>query len=786
MKVIFLLLAFQLICSSLYASQTIRKVVYSENQGMNLWHITKMLQDKTGFMWISSWEGLTRFDGYHFVTFKSKAGDGSPLTSNRIRDIELAANGSIYCMVDENWFLFSQKQGAFFPISEAENRALTTQKKQRTVLVNRRKKPKTSSRKIVDRQGIVWEIAGDSIIKTVSVYSPAVPWTLPKPSQVRSLYTDSNSDLWLTTKEGQLVVLYDSTNRLLGYLTPSGHLSSFCTSFSSAVYCMLQVSEDVYLLGTKPDGLYRLERKGRGFAVQHISLGNAEANSIYDLKKDWKGRVWLATFDGIYCLADNQIEQVAQTRGWRVRNLCLTDNHIMLAATTGGLAIGKMPEKSVSRMPVNLHVREGHRKNSLSNNATMDILHLPGKQFFVSTESGGVNKILSHDLLSKNLEFAHYDKANGLATDVIVAMAPYQKEWIWVVGGNCLMMLNVKTGETRSYDESFLGKIHRYSEAHPVCLSDGRWLFGLQNGAFSISGAGISARQQNSNLVFTSIRLDNDSIRYAVSHLRELTMNDSQRNLQIGFSSLDFTDTENVRYAYRLHQQDQWNYIGREHMLTLSDMQPGDYQLQVMCTGIMGTWNPQVKTLYIHVTPKFSETVWARLLGILLVVVFSLVVVYTYLYIRNVRRKQQETLAAYLALLEKKGKQASDVHVDNTETSLQIAADEEDDVMMKHIIQFIESHLSDSEIGIVEMSEAAAVSRSSLNRKMKKMLGLTPAEFLRETRIKHAQRFLLESNKGVSEIAYACGFTDPKYFGKTFKAITGMSPSEYRQKAKNN
>lgn len=96
---------------------------------MNLWHITKMLQDKTGFMWISSWEGLTRFDGYHFVTFKSKAGDGSPLMSNRIRDIELASNGNIYCMVDERWFLFSLEQGAFFSISDAENRALTNQKK---------------------------------------------------------------------------------------------------------------------------------------------------------------------------------------------------------------------------------------------------------------------------------------------------------------------------------------------------------------------------------------------------------------------------------------------------------------------------------------------------------------------------------------------------------------------------------------------------------------------------------------------------------------------------------
>lgn len=785
MKRILLFLVFHLICSCLWASQTTRKVVYSESQGMNLWHITKMLQDKTGFMWISSWEGLTRFDGYHFVTFKSKAGDGSPLMSNRIRDIELASNGNIYCMVDERWFLFSLEQGAFFSISDAENRALTNQKKQRAVLVNKKKKIKTSSRKIVDRQGVAWEIEGDSIIKTISVRSPAVPWTLPKPTQVRCFYIDSDSNYWLTTKEDQLVALYDKTNRFSGYLTPSGDLSSVCTSFSSSVYCMLQVSEDVYILGTKPDGLYRLKRKDNGFAVQHISLGTTEANSIYDLKKDRKGRIWVATFDGIYCLADNRIEQVAQTVGWRVRNLYITEDHIMLAATTGGLAIGKMPEKKISRMSMNLHVREAHRKNSLSNNATMDILNLPGQQFFVSTESGGINKILSRDLLSKNLEFAHYDKANGLATDVIVAMSPYRKEWIWVVGGNCLMMLNVKTGETRSYDESFFGKIHRYSDAHPMCLPDGRWVFGLLNGAFSVSGEKMFAKQQKSNLVFTSIRLDNDSVCYAVSHLRELKMNSNQRNLQIGFSSLDYTDTENVRYAYRLHQQDKWNYIGREHMLTLSDMQPGDYQLQVMCTGIMGTWIPQVRTLEIHVTPKFSETVWARLLGILLVVVFLLVAAYIYLYIRNVKRKQQETLTAYLTLLENRDRQVVDVRVDNTKTSLQIAVDEEDDVMMKRVILFIESHLSDSEIGIVEMSEAAAVSRSSLNRKMKKMLGLTPAEFLRETRIKHAQRFLLESNKGVSEIAYACGFTDPKYFGKTFKVITGMSPSEYRQKAKN-
>ena len=111
MKKIFILIYFCLCCYGILCAQDAKKmVVYDENKGMNQWHITKMLQDRMGFIWISSWDGLTRFDGYEFVTFKSRPGDDSPLENNRVRDIQLAANGDIYCLVDDRWFLFSQSK----------------------------------------------------------------------------------------------------------------------------------------------------------------------------------------------------------------------------------------------------------------------------------------------------------------------------------------------------------------------------------------------------------------------------------------------------------------------------------------------------------------------------------------------------------------------------------------------------------------------------------------------------------------------------------------------------
>ena len=78
------------------------------------------------------------------------------------------------------------------------------------------------------------------------------------------------------------------------------------------------------------------------------------------------------------------------------------------------------------------------------------------------------------------------------------------------------------------------------------------------------------------------------------------------------------------------------------------------------------------------------------------------------------------------------------------------------------------------------MALAAATSRSGLQRKLKQAMGITPLDLLREARIKHACQLLRQTDKTVSDIAYACGFTDPKYFGRCFKQSTGMSPSEYK------
>lgn len=87
-------------------------------------HVTQIMQDRRGFLWLSSWNGLYRFDGYDFVSFKTKPGDGNEMNSDRVRNIvpdydvtPETATGNIYCLVDYDVFLFDVRTSAFSPVT---------------------------------------------------------------------------------------------------------------------------------------------------------------------------------------------------------------------------------------------------------------------------------------------------------------------------------------------------------------------------------------------------------------------------------------------------------------------------------------------------------------------------------------------------------------------------------------------------------------------------------------------------------------------------------------------
>jgi len=105
-----------------------------------------------------------------------------------------------------------------------------------------------------------------------------------------------------------------------------------------------------------------------------------------------------------------------------------------------------------------------------------------------------------------------------------------------------------------------------------------------------------------------------------------------------------------------------------------------------------------------------------------------------------------------------------------------------DDKWLKKAIKIIEENLLDVDFDVIAFAEALNMSKSSLYRKLKAITGLSPNEFIRNIRLKAAcQRLKDDRTLSVSEVAYAVGFSDPKYFSTCFKNEFHILPSQYQR-----
>jgi AraC-like DNA-binding protein len=86
-----------------------------------------------------------------------------------------------------------------------------------------------------------------------------------------------------------------------------------------------------------------------------------------------------------------------------------------------------------------------------------------------------------------------------------------------------------------------------------------------------------------------------------------------------------------------------------------------------------------------------------------------------------------------------------------------------------------------TQLRLSQIARESAMSLSCFERTFKKEMGTTYAKFLNRFRISRAAKMLLEEDRSISEIAYACGFNNPYHFTRMFNRIMAVSPRAYRK-----
>ena len=102
-----------------------------------------------------------------------------------------------------------------------------------------------------------------------------------------------------------------------------------------------------------------------------------------------------------------------------------------------------------------------------------------------------------------------------------------------------------------------------------------------------------------------------------------------------------------------------------------------------------------------------------------------------------------------------------------------------DEKLLERVMATINQNLNNADLSVDMIAEEVGISRVHLHRKMKELTGLTPHDFIRNIRMKKAATLLSSGDMNVSEIMYACGFSNAASFSTVFKKMYGMSPREY-------
>jgi CheY-like chemotaxis protein len=113
-----------------------------------------------------------------------------------------------------------------------------------------------------------------------------------------------------------------------------------------------------------------------------------------------------------------------------------------------------------------------------------------------------------------------------------------------------------------------------------------------------------------------------------------------------------------------------------------------------------------------------------------------------------------------------------------------IAANQSDAKFIRRVMDLVEENMSDCGFDLDTMARKLAVSRRQLFRKLRAAAGCSPNTFIRTLRLRRAAQLLVESQMTVTEITYAVGFSDLKYFRTIFRDYYGVNPGEYLKHAK--
>ena len=465
-------------------------------------------------------------------------------------------------------------------------------------------------------------------------------------SDVRSLCNTPEGYHWTGYYNG-IIQVSNSQFEKVGYLAPSGQVVPQQVKFcESPIFALFFDTEGKMWIGTRNDGLFVRTSQG----MTHYTMNPADRNSlpsnnIFDIAADRHGRIWLATYGAGLVLtkqsATGQISFISKNNGmpWpkqqfqQVRRIFCTPTGEILVGTTEGLVTFGDSFSTPSKIKFFTSQHIENDSNSISANDIYFIMQHSNGQTLISQLGGMLENISSTNLLQNNLQTA-FNRHISYDEGIVQSMVEDNQGNIWVVRESSIDCYNPKSGTTEVFGPNDFDFNMSFTEARPVhdpATND--ITVGTPMGSLTFNPSKMKKSQYQARVIFTMLHYTGESASEPILHKEKVEIPSDKRNLSISFASLDYSRKYNMKYRYRLDghtPEGEWIDLGKRNYIAFNHIASGNYVLKVMATNSHGVWSKYVAELPIEVNPTFWESIWGKLLMLLMLLCIVAFVFYIY------------------------------------------------------------------------------------------------------------------------------------------------------------
>lgn len=471
--------------------------------------------------------------------------------------------------------------------------------------------------------------------------------------ETRAFLNDKSGKFWVASKSG-FVRIYNPDNTLMGYLTPEGNISQKAISFNHKIYTFMEDSSGNIWIGSKEDGLFLLKKKSeksyniRQFINEPKNSYSLSDNNIYSIIEDSNKRIWIGTHGGgLNLLQKNKKGEIEFLNHYNLLKYPVKKfakvriiheaNQAIIVGTTKGLVSFNKEFRDVEKIRFFQNTHKAGDINSLAGNDVMHIMQNSKNKIYIASFSGGINKVLSDNLLSDNIRFKCYSGDDGLQSDLVFSMTEDKKGYLWIVAENALSRFNPENEIIENYDKKHFKRDVNLTEAIPL-FRNNKLIIGTDDGFFEANTDLLMKSSYVPKIRFTELSIQGEKRKIAIDDIQELKLKPNERDISVKFTALDYIDPSSIKYAYRIKGlEDKWNESGNNREARFMNLPHGKYQLEVKSTNSDGVWTANIRSLNLYVVPTFWETGWAVLFFILIFILLTSVAVYIFYIIYRLR-----------------------------------------------------------------------------------------------------------------------------------------------------